>query len=363
MMKPRVLPLAALALLGCGAAEHTYVVPWLRVATEPRHVIAPHALEFGGGKRLELLEGEDWERLPHDGYSRVAPIGTGVVIEDGGGRGNEKPHDLFLYHSDGSKPIRIAAEDCASPYFGAAEIACFACGAGPTRTPLRSISSDEPCTALHIQRFDEYGKLLSERTVDSPIVMPDVEGQASNGDWILVETMNNLDFLFLYGPRQRFRLDGLGITKLPYGADPMKRDVDAEGAAKKILALAEQRETILPAMHAELDADEHDSALVKVDTLDNHIRKGNAISFQIKGAEPGTCFTMNARSTVEQIELAVHPGNYSSTLDPPLASALGAQSAKVTYCVGLTAADLQLSVKGLKGEGFVSVRLYKSSPR
>ncbi|NUP06043.1 MAG: hypothetical protein HOW73_08290 [Polyangiaceae bacterium] len=357
--------LFGLGLLGCGAAEHQYVVPWLRIATEPRHVIAPHALEFGGAKRLERRDADGWRRLPHDGYSIVVSLGSGVVVEDGGARGfgARPPHNLFIYHPESSEPIRIAGEDCPSPRFASTEIGCFSCSVGKARVPLDALTRDTPCETLHIRRFDEFGKLIEERSDACPIALPDVEGRTTDGAWILAETKHNPDFLFMYGPKPRFRLDAFGITSLPFGSDPLAREIDAAGRAKEILEQVPIRDAALATMREELAAEESSHPeLTRIDDVETRLRAGIAIALRVESAPPGSCFEVVARSTadLESMEVRVRrstPGE--AAVSPPVAVVAGRERVTLSYCVGSTPETLELPIVGIEGRGYVAARLYR----
>jgi hypothetical protein len=357
---------ASLLLGGC-ATTHEYVRPWFRVSTTEKHVIAPHALAFGGARYSEILVNGDWRKLPHGRRTDFSAtnLGEGVVLEEFG----DTPANsgLFVYQEGDPRSVHLAKSECPTPELSTqpAEITCFGCG---VPAPGRPMGTDE-CKTLQVATFSPRGKLVKRRAVSSSILLPEVEGRLPSGAWIVAETRPSPDFLFFYGPRFRHRLDERGLTALPYGSDPLARELDAERRAQEILALEPIRDRAMLELRALLDEEERaHPERVRVEEITNQMRKGLSIEPDVN-TKPNTCYELVARTTpdLERIELEVSRdyrdlGRSISHWDaPPLARASGAGLARVSRCIGPKASEpeaLRFRIEAMAGKGFIAARIY-----
>jgi len=346
----------ALVLSGCGATQHEYVRPWFRIATTPRHVIAPHALEWGGVRRPEIFVGGRWRGLSHGDRKdfRVEPVGRALAVEEYTfvGPGRDPIEDrrrwgatgVFVYHRGARQPVHISAKACPTAWITPSEIACFSCG----DSPLYPDQQPDSCGTLHMARYDAHGALLGRRAFPCPIAEPDVEGQLPTGEWIVAEAKLNPDFLFMYGPRVRYRLDDKGLVRLPFGADPLEREIDAELRAKDILEEVPIRDATLMSLRAALIEDERARPTWRMQTeVANRMRAGLSMEPSVP-VRAGHCYALIARSTLSSLEVSVADQR-----------ATGASFATVSHCVAPgEPPHLDFRLQANAGEGYLVARIY-----
>lgn len=364
-MKPFLA--CALVFLGGCATQHEYVRPWFRVSTTEQHVVAPHALAFGGARYAEMRVHGDWRTLPHGRRTdfSVTKLGDGVVVQE---FGHEAANSgIFVYQEEDPKTVHLEERECPTPKLSEtpAEITCFGCG---IRAPGKPMGTAE-CKTLQVATFSARGKLVKRRALRSGILLPEVEGRIPSGAWILAETRPNPDFLFLYGPRVRHRLDEQGLMELPYGSDPLKRDHDAEERAREILALEPIRDRAMTELKALLDEEEREHPeRVRLEEITNQMREGLSIEPDVN-TKPNTCYELVARTTPDlaRIELKVSRDyrdlarSVSSSDAPPLARASGSGLTRVSRCIGPKAGEpeaLRFRIEAMAGKGFIAARIY-----
>lgn len=368
--------------VGCGAAEFEYIRPWFRVATSPRHVIAPHALEWGGGRRAELRVGGDWRALEHVDF-RVHPLGDAVALDEYTYVDPQRRDPVNDVRASGATGVFIYREDvaaathiprCATPrYSGApAEVACFACG---TREPyLRLEEAHRPadvCSTLRVDTYDTRGRPVSHLALLSPIVVPEVEGRLPDGPWIVAEAAPPADFLYWYAPRMRFTLDASGVHPLPFGADPLHRERDAEARAREIERQVPIRDAAVASLRAAFAEDErqHPSWVVRGEVL-NRLFPNVAVEPEVP-AEQGSCYTFVARASagLTRLEVSFHrdspfvPSSIEEVHDGVLAFATGAPVVTLSRCFAPgDPAVYHCRVGSRGGSGYVLARIYAHQP-
>jgi hypothetical protein len=373
--------LLAASVTACSAAERQYVRPWFRTTTEPRHVLAPHAIEWGGGRRAEVLVGGSWRGLPHESFG-VHPVGDAIAVDEFAfvdphrtdPMNDERAHGasgVFIYREGHADAIHVPADQCATPFYSedAAEIACFGCG---TRAPLTALHRrDAPCGTMHVDIHDTAGRITSGLAFPSPIAEPHLEGRLPNGAWILHEDKSSADFLYVYGPPMRFSLDASGFHALPFGADPLHVDRDAEARAQEILRQVPLRDAAMASMRAAFADDEraHPSWIVRSEVA-NHLRPNQALE-PTAPAQPGTCYTLVARASegLTRLEVSIHgrspyvPSSIEEVREGVLAFATGAPVATARRCHAPgDPAVYHYRVGSRGGAGYVLARVYAHPP-
>lgn len=347
----------ATSLVGCGGAKHRYEKPWFRVATAQKHVVAPHALGWGGGRTLEMLSNGKWRELDHAEPFSVHPVGDSVAIDEKAG--------VFLYR-EAHTAIHIPRARCATPRFSPspAEIACFGCG---EREPYGKLGEGESCGMMHVDTYDAFGALVSSVTFPSPMAKPYVEGRLAGGSWVLGEGKMPDDFLYRRAPDPRFLLDANGLQALPFGADPLNFEADAQERAQAILREAPIRDAAVASLRAALSGDERvRPSWVEQSELLNRLDPNEALERTLP-AKPGTCYAFVARASegVTQLELSVHgsppfvPTSISDNQEGVFAFATGAPDVTVSRCVQMgDPPTYHFRVGSRGGSGYVLARVY-----
>lgn len=386
---PRLIPLRVAAgivvaslFVGCGAAEREYIRPWFRMTTSPRHVIAPHALEWGGVRRPEVLVGGDWRPLEHVDF-RVHPIGDAVALDEYTYVDPQRRDPMRDVRADGATGVFIYREGradaihiprCATPRYSdrPAEIACFACGAREPYVRLdEARSPGDACATIRVDTYDTRGRPVAQVTFPSPIVQPEVEGRVPDGPWIVAEARMREDFLYWYAPRMRFALDSSGFHALPFGADPLSRERDAEARAREIVRQVPLRDAAVASLRAAFAEDErvHPSWVARAEVLDRLFPNG-AVEPQVP-AQSGVCYTFVARASegVTRLEVSFHrdmpfvPRSIEEVHDGVLAFATGAPEVSLTRCFAPgDPAIYHCRVGSRGGTGYVLARVYAHPP-
>ena len=372
-----IVKLLSLALLtlssGCASAvEHEYVNSWFRVEKTERTVFAPHVIEWGGARRGQVRVDGDWTTVQQDDFSAV-PMGEAVAVQEWSPWSDTPPHRthrttrVFIYRQGEVEPVAIPPSECPTPVISDAPpgLGCFSCRGGQG---LESVRSADDCRQLRVRTFDSRGKKLTDQTIDSPIQVPTVEGRLPTGEWLLAEAKPSEDVLFFYGPRRRFALAGVTILELPYGSDPLSKDLNAAVRAKTILAEVPVRDAAMAelwAAHAVEEAARPERTLV--DTLDNHLRQGAALEPRVP-VRAGTCYEVVVRSSADLEEIKLFVGWDYTYLEKSLArptpfwveQTSAALVARLSYCVaGAPLAELlEFRIEAGRGSGYVSAKLY-----
>jgi hypothetical protein len=380
--------LSLLGLAGCAASQHDYLRPWFRITTSPEHVIAPHALAWGGVRRPEVRIDGRWLELPHGGAEhgdfRVEPVGSALAVQEysfstAGRDPMEDPRRMgatgvFVYHAGEREPVRISARQCPTPRISEtpAEITCFACGTSSPGSPLHPDQDRPACDRLQIRRYDSRGALLGRRALPCPIVEPDVEGRLPTGEWIVAEAKSSTDFLFLYGPRVRYQLDSAGLLRLDFGADPLSREIDAARRAQEILREVPIRDAALAALRAAFFEDERRRpGWVMQAEAAQRMGAGQSIEPRI-ATRRGRCYALVVRATpaISGLEVSVSQSyptvgeSLSHFDDPPLARSSGASLATLHHCgASGKPQHLEFRVEATAGHGYLVARIYEYRPR
>lgn len=373
----RLLALAFFLLPGgcAGTLEHQYVNSWFRVERTERTTVAPHVIELGGAKRAQVRVDGDWATVEDDDFS-LDVMGDAVVLRAWSPWSDTPPHRttrVFIYREGVLEPVAIPPNECPTPVVSDAppEVGCFSCRGNQQLE--ESPKSPDDCSQLRVRTFDSGGVKRTDRTLDSPVQSPVVEGRLSTGEWILAEARPSADFLFFYGPRRRFSLQGGAIVELSYGSDPLSKDHDAAARAKAILAEVPIRDAAiaeLAAAHASEEATRPERAWLR--TIDDHLRQGVAVEPRVP-VQKGTCYEMVVRSSADLESIALFVGWDSTDLQTSLsrpeahwmAHTSGERVARLHHCVDTTpfGADLlQFRIEAGRGSGYVSARVY-SYPR
>ncbi|MCC6525972.1 MAG: hypothetical protein IT373_25220 [Polyangiaceae bacterium] len=380
------LALLALApwLVGCGAAQYDYVRPWFRVATSPRYVLAPHAIEWGGLRSAETRVDGRWHELAREGVGRgtfrVHRVGDAVALDQYAAVPDEPRSDprtsgrVAIYHEGRLAPVVLPHSACASPRFSEQppELTCFGCGEAEPYEPVPLYDGTLACGTLHLESYDTFGRSLARRALASPAECPEVEGRLPTGEWIVADTaQSNDDFLYFGAPRTRFRLDPGGFTRLPFGADPLGIEHDAEGRAQEILRQVPIRDVAVASLRAAFEDEERTRPdWVRESELVHHLRRGQALEPDVP-VHPGDCYTVVARSTADLsgLRLGVWRAWPDITVslahfdDPPLARSVGASTARLTHCVGPGEPPLlEVHVEATAGAGYIVARIYAHPP-
>jgi hypothetical protein len=328
-----------------------------------------------------LVDGS-WHTLPHGtverGSFQAHPVGDAIAVDEytfvdptrrdpiedpqrSGASG------VFVYHQGRATPFHIPPARCATPEYTETpgEITCFGCGDAAPFGPV-----GRGCGVLHIETFDVFGRSVAARAVVSPAKEPVVEGRLLTGQWIVAERALSPDFLFFGAPLLRFRLDPCGFTALPFGADPLHVEIDAEERAAELLREVPIRDAAVAALRAAFAEDEraHPTWVVRKEVL-NRVRAHQAMEPDVR-AEPGTCFTVVARGSegLTRIELSLHRKTPFAPEWPPSAEGLlgmaaDASPATLSRCVAPGDPEvLHLRVGAGAGAGYMLARIYAHSP-
>jgi hypothetical protein len=160
----------------------------------------------------------------------------------------------------------------------------------------------------------------------------------------------------------RFRLDREGFTELPWGADPLHREVDSVRRAQQILAQVPLRDAAVATLRAEFAIDErtHPARVMRAEVV-NRLEGTVGIEPEVAVAPP-SCYSIVARSTagLSKIRILVPSDRPAATGDPPLERADGASFVTTTRCV--QAGDpprLRFRIEAVAGAGYVMVRIYQ----
>jgi hypothetical protein len=169
----------------------------------------------------------------------------------------------------------------------------------------------------------------------------------------------------------RFSLDAGGFHALPFGADPLHVEVDAEKRAQEIVREVPLRDAAVASLRAAFAEEErvHPSWVMRSEVL-NELRPNQALEPTVP-AQPGTCYTVVARASdrLTRLELSIHtsspfvPSSIEEVHEGVLVFATGAPVVTLHRCFAPgDPAVYHYRVGSRGGSGYVLARVYGHPP-